>query len=123
MDDMDKQPQKLQSNEEVIEELTRDLKSSYSNVNKDTAQNITSDIGVNRNITADSWDVIDKEHEESDSNDAQSTDFLEDIDEELLKDREINLTEAEKEVYIVKYLYIIVKCYIMLHPLSYFYRH
>ncbi|XP_014488516.1 PREDICTED: tetratricopeptide repeat protein 1 [Dinoponera quadriceps] len=97
MDDTEEQSQKLQSNEEVIEELTRDLESSCIEADKNSVQNFTSDADTNNsNVTSDSWDVINKEHNGNNSNNAQSTDFLEDIDEELLKDREVDLTEAEK---------------------------
>lgn len=120
MDDTNKQSQKLQSNEEVIEELTRDLESSCLNSDKNTAQNITSNLDTNNtNVIADSWDITGKEHDGSNSNNAQSTDALEDVDEELLRDREINLTEAEKEVCIVKYFCIIVE-HVMMHSLAVF---
>ncbi|XP_032675597.1 tetratricopeptide repeat protein 1 [Odontomachus brunneus] len=98
MGDTNKHSQKLQSNEEVIKEITKDLENSCLNSDKNTAENITSNLDTNNtNVTADSWDITDKEHDGSNSNNTQNTDVLEDVDEELLKDREINLTETEKE--------------------------
>ncbi|XP_012220416.1 tetratricopeptide repeat protein 1 isoform X2 [Linepithema humile] len=67
MDDMSDKSQKLQSNEEVIEELTKNLE--------------------------------DKEHNEDNNGDdnVESTDFVEENIEEELKDRDLLLTEPEKE--------------------------
>ncbi|XP_029157109.1 tetratricopeptide repeat protein 1 [Nylanderia fulva] len=79
---------RLQSNEEVIEELTRDLESSCINANESTKS---------RNVESDSWDILDKEHNEGEDDDAQNTDPSEDVDEDLLKDRDLLLTEAEQE--------------------------
>lgn len=86
---------RLQSNEEVIEELTRDLESSSVRVD----DNCSSDKNARSKdtIEGDSWDVMDEERNE-DGN-AQNTDVpLEDVDEELLKDRDLLLTESEQEV-------------------------
>lgn len=95
----DEGSRKLQSNEEVIEELTRDLESSCIRVDENSTENIPSDANTKtRDIKDGSWDVIDAEQNESNNDSAQNTDLLEDVDEELLKDREVNLTEAEKEV-------------------------
>lgn len=120
MDDTDKQSQKLQSNEEVIEELTRDLENSCIEGDESLAQNITSDVETNnKNLTDDLWDIIDKEHDGNIS--VQNTDLLEDTDEEL-KDREINLTEVEKKVCILEYFCIAVVHVAILFVL-YHYRH
>lgn len=82
---------RLQSNEEVIEELTRDLESSCIKENESTKS---------RNVEDDSWNILDKEHNEDEDNDAQNIDPSEDVDEELLKDRDLLLTEADQEVYV-----------------------
>lgn len=115
MDHTDKESQRLQSNEEVIEELTRDLESSCVKADESLAQNVTSDLCINnRNVTGDSWDIIDKEDDRSNSNNIQNIN-LEDVDEEFLKDREINLSEEEKKVHILKHFSIIVMHVIILH--------
>ncbi|GAB1860114.1 Tetratricopeptide repeat protein 1 [Camponotus japonicus] len=75
----------LQSNEEVIEELTRDLKSSYIKVDEDAEA---------KNTTDDSWDVLDKEQGNDSAQDAEPSD---DAIEDLLKDRDLSLSEAEQE--------------------------
>lgn len=76
--------QRLQSNEEVIEELTRDLESSCVRADGDAKSK------------GDPWDVVDKEGGDES---AQNTDVpTEDVDEELLKDRDLLLTESEQEV-------------------------
>lgn len=90
MDNATDKSERLQSNEEVIEELTRDLESSCIKPNESTKS---------RNVADDSWDV-DKEHNEGNDDNAQSTDPSEDVDEDFLKDRDLLLTEAEQEVYV-----------------------
>lgn len=84
----DKSQPRLQSNEEVIEELTRDLESSC--VRADDAADARSK-GDN------SWDVVDKECNEDGNDNARSTE--EDVDEVLLKDRDLLLTESEQEAF------------------------
>lgn len=97
MDDTSKKSQKLQSNEEVIEELTKDLESSCIKVDENSSDDVLSKTDANsRDPTGDSWNVTDEEHNEDN---AQSTDFVEDIEEEL-KDRDLLLTESEKEVHL-----------------------
>lgn len=47
----------------------------------------------------DPWDVVDKERKEGGDDNAQNTDVpSEDVDEVLLKDRDLLLTESEQEV-------------------------
>lgn len=97
MDDTSNKSQKLQSNEEVIEELTKDLESSCIRVDENST-NVPSKTDMkSRDLAGDSWDITDKEHNEDNEDNAQSTDFAEDIEEEL-KDRDLLLTESEKEV-------------------------
>lgn len=77
---------RLQSNEEVIEELTRDLESSCVRADGDVKSK------------GDPWDVVDKERKEGGDDNAQNTDVpSEDVDEVLLKDRDLLLTESEQE--------------------------
>lgn len=90
MDNATDKSERLQSNEEVIEELTRDLENSCIKPNESTKS---------RNVADDSWDA-DKEHNEGNNDNAQSTDPSEDVDEDFLKDRDLLLTEAEQEVYV-----------------------
>lgn len=93
MDNASDKCERLQSNEEVIEELTRDLESSCIKVDESTRS---------KNIASDSWDILDKKNNESnDNNDdnAQSTDLSEDALEDLLKERDLSLTEPEKEAF------------------------
>lgn len=101
----------LQSNEEVIEELTRDLKSSYIKVDEDAES---------KNTTDDSWDVLDKEQGNDSAQDAEPSD---DAIEDLLKDRDLSLSEAEQEVRLhvlpllydyYYYYYVKIPCYICL---------
>lgn len=87
--------QKLQSNEEVIEELTRDLESSCVRADGDRGTDGSSDARSKGAIDGDSWDVVDKECNEDGDDNAQSTE--EDVDEVLLKDRDLLLTESELE--------------------------
>lgn len=78
---------RLQSNEEVIEELTRDLESSCVRADGDAKPK------------DDPWAVVDEERNEGGDDDARNTDVpAEDVDEELLKDRDLLLTEGEQEV-------------------------
>lgn len=97
MDNTNDKSQKLQSNEEVIEELTKDLESSCIRVNENSTESTSSNTDAEtRNTTSDSWDVIDQENSKISEDNAQDTEIL---DEESLKDRDVNLTEAEKEVF------------------------
>lgn len=87
--------QRLQSNEEVIEELTRDLESSCVRADSDRPSD------ANARSKDDSWDIVDKECDESGDDNAHIYDTnvpSEDVDEELLKDRDLLLTESEQEV-------------------------
>jgi len=84
----DDKSQRLQSNEEVIEELVRDLESSCIRVDDSS--------DANAQAKGDSWDVVNKECNEDSNDNAQSIE--EDVDEELLKDRDLLLTESEQEV-------------------------
>jgi hypothetical protein len=82
--------QRLQSNDEVIEELTTDLKSSC-----------IQDENVNRK-GSNSWDITDSEQNEINDN-ARETAPADDVDEEFLKDRDLSLSEDELEV---RFLYL-----------------
>lgn len=88
--------QRLQSNEEVIEELTRDLESSCVRADGDRGTDGSSDARSKGAIDGDSWDVVDKECNEDGDDKVQITE--EDVDEVLLKDRDLLLTESELEV-------------------------
>ncbi|KAG5317636.1 TTC1 protein, partial [Pseudoatta argentina] len=83
----DDKSQRLQSNEEVIEELTKYLESSCIRVDDSS--------DANARAKGDSWDVVDKECNEDSNDNAQNIE--EDVDEELLKDRDLLLTESEQE--------------------------
>ncbi|XP_011864928.1 PREDICTED: tetratricopeptide repeat protein 1 [Vollenhovia emeryi] len=72
-----------QSNEEVIEEITKDLKSSCIR-------------GASRASTDGPWDVEERDGVDDDAQDADAPP-AEDVDEELLKDRDLLLTESERE--------------------------
>lgn len=87
MDNESEKSKKLQSNEEVIEELTRDLTSSCIKVDESTESKSTA---------GDSWDIVDKEQ---DNDNAQNTDLSDEAIEDLLKDRDLLLSEAEQEVH------------------------
>lgn len=89
MDNASDKSEKLQSNEEVIEELTRGLESSFIKMDESTKSG---------NIAGDSWDIVDEEPNEGNDDNAQNTDLSEDAIEDLLKDRDLLLTEAEQEV-------------------------
>lgn len=93
--------ERLQSNEEVIEELTKDLESSCVREGGDQKEDGSS---VTRSkdarLDGDSWDVLDKERNEDSDDNAQNTEPLEDVDEVLLKDRDLSLTESEQEVHL-----------------------
>jgi len=84
--------QRFQSNEEVIEELTKDLESSCIRADDSSDANARS----KNTIGGDSWDVMDKECNKDSNDNAQDTE--KDVDEELLKDRDLLLTESEQEV-------------------------
>lgn len=85
--------QRLQSNEEVIEELTKDLENSCIRADGDGSSTARSN---DARLDGDSWDVNKERNEDSDN--AQDTEPSEDVDEELLKDRDLLLTESEQEV-------------------------
>lgn len=94
----------LKSNEEIIEELTKDLESSCIKVDCDSS---TKDNEAETNVqsvnsAADSCEYhganAESTTESKDKVDAQTTDHPNDyVDEELLKDRELSLSDAEKE--------------------------
>jgi len=84
--------QRVQSNEEVIEELTKDLESSCIRVDDSSDANAR----PKDTVDGDSWDVVDKECNNDSNDNAQNTE--DDVDEELLKDRDLLLTESEQEV-------------------------
>lgn len=85
--------QRVQSNEEVIEELTRDLEGSC------VREDRPSDKKARSKDAGDSWDVVDEERDGSNDDNAQDTDQpAEDVDEVLLKDRDLLLSESELEV-------------------------
>ncbi|XP_020289762.1 tetratricopeptide repeat protein 1 [Pseudomyrmex gracilis] len=88
----------VQSNEEVVEELTRDLKSSCIEPNENSSTNVPSSDARSRDAADDdSWNIPDEEHTaESNNENAQNTD-PEEVIENLLKDRDSSLTECEKE--------------------------
>ncbi|KAG7190652.1 hypothetical protein KM043_006734 [Ampulex compressa] len=102
---MEGKAQKVQSNEEVVEELVKDLESSCV-VDKDglsKAEDTDSD--VRKSIsTDDPWEPVGGERGDNEGDDAKgsineeeknrSDDF---VDEEALKEREERLSEAEKE--------------------------
>ncbi|KAL0105114.1 hypothetical protein PUN28_016637 [Cardiocondyla obscurior] len=88
--------QKIQSNEEVIEELTKDLESSCVRTDDEQKANCSSDARGRSKGDGDAWDVENEEHKKDD--DSQDVDQpLDDIDEVLLKDRDLLLTESELE--------------------------
>jgi len=80
--------QRLQSNEEVIEELTKDLESSCIRVDNSS--------DTNARAKGDPWDIVNKECKEDSNDNVQNIE--EDVNEELLKDRDLLLTESEQEV-------------------------
>lgn len=81
----------LQSNEEVIEELTRDLENSCVKADEGTES---------KNAANDSWDIADKEQ---DNDSVQNADPSDDAIEDLLKDRDLSLSETEQEVRLLFY--------------------
>ncbi|TGZ50077.1 Tetratricopeptide repeat protein 1 [Temnothorax longispinosus] len=92
---------KLQPNEEVVEELTRDLEGSCIQSDGDRAADCSSKKNARSKGTVggNAWDIVDEERNEDDDN-AQDADSppSEDVDEVLLKDRDLLLTESEQEV-------------------------
>ncbi|XP_024879595.1 tetratricopeptide repeat protein 1 [Temnothorax curvispinosus] len=91
---------KLQPNEEVVEELTRDLEGSCIQADGDRAADCSSKKNARSKGTlgGNAWDIVDEERNEDDDN-AQDADSppSEDVDEVLLKDRDLLLTESEQE--------------------------
>lgn len=102
---MAKQPLlNLSTNEEIIEELTKDLKSST--LKEDDIQPKTKAELQKGSEKNDPWENIGKETEEENENAEGSKTPTNDIDEDLsdeehLKDRDLNLTNVEKEVSIL----------------------
>lgn len=102
---MDTKSESLKTNEQIIEELTKDLESSCIKVDENSAsKDCNAESTVNSSnladdpcklVTDDSDD--DAKHKTTDKHDVPN-DF---VDEELLKDREVGLSESEKEVCIL----------------------
>ncbi|XP_076625056.1 tetratricopeptide repeat domain 1 [Colletes latitarsis] len=95
----------LKTNEEIIEELTKDLESSCSREDKNTVSNDNNaKSNVKRsNLSNDFCEQV-GENSYTDTNpktqNAEKTDLPSDfVDEELLKDRELGLSESEKETF------------------------
>ncbi|XP_053984797.1 tetratricopeptide repeat protein 1 [Hylaeus anthracinus] len=95
----------LKTNEEIIEELTRDLESSCRSADETSLSN---DNNAKSNVKRSNLpdDFCEQVGENSDNDtkckiqDTHTTDFPRDfVDEELLKDRELTLSESEKETF------------------------
>ena len=91
----------LQTNEEIIEELTKDLETSI--LKGDEIQAETKAELQKASEKSDPWENIGKEPEEenetAEGNKTPTNEIDEDLsDEEHLKDRDLNLTTVEKEV-------------------------
>lgn len=99
----DKPSSTIPSNEEVIEDLTRDLASSCqtSDTNHTRSRNDTGD--KNSKTSGDPWHDIGKESNCQDDDEPEAPikeetppDF---VDEEALKDREVTLSDDDKQVF------------------------
>lgn len=96
----EKQLYNMQTNEEIIEELTKDLKSSC--MDEDGAKSDKKENSESMSNKDDPWENIGKDPDEEKKN--GEVDTAQDVidedfsDEEELKDRDLNLTEDEKEV-------------------------
>lgn len=95
----EKQLYNMQTNEEIIEELTKDLKSSC--MDEDGAKSDKKENSESMSNKDDPWENIGKDPDEEKKN--GEVDTAQDVidedfsDEEELKDRDLNLTEDEKE--------------------------
>lgn len=93
---MDSKQENLKSNKEIVDELTKDLENSCiktdeNSIPKDSNANESVEGG---SLTDDPWESIGKDPDKKADDANLPTDF---VDEELLKDRELNLSEEEKE--------------------------
>lgn len=94
----------LKSNEEIIEELTKDLGSSCIRVDENSVSNDNTTSSTKRSDLSDNFCERLKASGDDDikceTENAQDTNLPKDfVDEELLKDREVTLSESEKEVH------------------------
>lgn len=97
-------PDSLKSNEEIIEELTKDLESSCIKVHSDPS---VKDSDAKTDVQSENSAAYTCAHQAEDADgatenkkneDAQSADHPKDyVDEEQLKDRDLNLSETEKQ--------------------------
>lgn len=105
---MDEKSERLKTNEEIIEELTKDLESSCIKENDNyTTSNDNIQESKNGNLSNDCNERI-KRNSNNDDNwetkcKGDANHGKDNMDEEILKEREQNLSEEEKEVCI--YLY------------------
>ena len=91
----------LQTNEEIIEELTKDLETSCLNGKdgKSKEKVVMENCSDNDEPWENAGKEPDEEYETAEESKTPENDIDQDSsDEELLKDRDSNLTEAEKEV-------------------------
>lgn len=92
----------LQTNEEIIEELTRDLNTTRLKTDEIESES-EAQLQENRD-KSDPWENIGKEEPDEgngngEANETPKNDIDEDLsDEESLKDRDLNLTDGEKEI-------------------------
>lgn len=104
---MEDKNSKIASNKEIIEELTKDLEEAcLKDDSKDTGQIIDDQddkfFDVKDNLSE--WEKNDDENlEYFDSVDEHKSDVEVDVDEVALKDREINLSDEEKQVNLQKF--------------------
>ncbi|CAL7939315.1 unnamed protein product [Xylocopa violacea] len=102
---MENRSEDLKTNEQIIEELTKDLESScirvdenYSASNGSTAESKAVKTSNQLDSSSEHVEINsgnnDKRETENEYDANRSTDF---IDEDLLKDRELNLSESDKE--------------------------
>jgi len=99
----DKSSSTIPSNEEVIEDLTKDLENSCrtANANKTSTHAYDDSSDINSEASGDPWQSIGKETDCPDDDepnvvpkDEPALDF---VDEEALKDREVTLSEDDKQ--------------------------
>ena len=99
---MDTKSENLKTNEQIIEELTKDLEGSCIKVDENSASKDSNAKSIvnSSNLADDPCKLVtddsdnDVEHKTTDKHDVPN-DF---VDEELLKDREVGLSESEKEL-------------------------
>ncbi|KAK2585929.1 hypothetical protein KPH14_010513 [Odynerus spinipes] len=101
--DMDNKTGTLKSNEEIIEELTKDLESSCIKVDENTTAKEIYDESNEKNRSSlsddafkDVFDRVDPDDSEK-SDEVQKKPSIDPVDEEFLKEREEKLSEAEKK--------------------------